>query len=210
MSTVIVCGGRDYVDDVAVFYWLDQFHAARPFTRLIHGAARGADSIAGAWARERGVPFQAFRADWNKHGRRAGPIRNTQMLDVGKPELVIAFPGGSGTRDMVQQGIDRDGVSVAEVGFVLVLRNGEDRVSFLCHAGRVEIVDGDDRSKGWCRMSRMIAVATRKGWLPSVEPAVIFSSDLTENPWADVLERHTVWSCPSSEQSTDFNSRAAS
>ncbi len=42
-------------------------------------------------------------AEWSKYGRRAGPIRNKQMLDVGKPHLVVAFPGGAGTANMVKQ-----------------------------------------------------------------------------------------------------------
>jgi hypothetical protein len=42
-------------------------------------------------------------ADWNTHGRAAGPIRNQRMLDEVKPELVVAFPGGRGTADMVRR-----------------------------------------------------------------------------------------------------------
>jgi hypothetical protein len=70
---------------------------------LIHGAARGADSLAAAWAHDCHVPQLGVRADWNKHGRAAGPIRNQIMLDEGKPHLVIAFPGGTGTADMVRR-----------------------------------------------------------------------------------------------------------
>ena len=68
---------------------------------LIHGAARGADSLAGEWASTRAVPVKIFPADWQTHGRSAGHIRNAQMLREGKPDLVVAFPGGRGTADMV-------------------------------------------------------------------------------------------------------------
>lgn len=68
---------------------------------VIHGAARGADSLAGLWAKQRGVPEWAFPAQWDIFGKAAGPMRNKQMLDEGKPTHVLAFPGGSGTRHMV-------------------------------------------------------------------------------------------------------------
>ena len=79
---VLVCGGRDYTDRGAVFAALDELHAREPIALLIHGAARGADSLGGEWAAARGVPVQAFPADWKKHGRAAGPKRNQQMLGI--------------------------------------------------------------------------------------------------------------------------------
>ena len=100
---VLVCGGRDYQDAARVFFVLDHYHAQRPFSVVIHGAATGADSLAGEWATSRGVPVYAFQADWNLHGGAAGPIRNAQMISEGKPNLVIAFPGGRGTRNMRAQ-----------------------------------------------------------------------------------------------------------
>jgi hypothetical protein len=43
----------------------------------------------------------ALKADWHRHGRAAGPIRNQKMLDWG-PDLVVAFAGGTGTAGMVR------------------------------------------------------------------------------------------------------------
>lgn len=100
---VLVCGGRDFTDSARARSVLDHYHRERPFTLLIHGAARGADGLAGEWAAAHGVTQQAFPADWNAHGRAAGPIRNTQMLTEGKPDIVIAFPGGRGTENMIGQ-----------------------------------------------------------------------------------------------------------
>ncbi len=100
---VLVCGGRDYADEAAVFAVLDLLHAERPISVLIHGAARGADTLAASWARRRGIQGQAFPANWRKHGKAAGPVRNAQMLEEGQPVLVVAFPGGRGTADMVAQ-----------------------------------------------------------------------------------------------------------
>ena len=81
---------------------LDAIHREKTITRLIHGAARGADSLAAAWARSRGIPALAFPADWKQDGKAAGFIRNARMLRDGRPELVVAFPGGNGTAHMVK------------------------------------------------------------------------------------------------------------
>ena len=99
---LLVCGGRDFADKEFVFATLDRTFAKRPITVLIHGAARGADSLAGAWAEERGIEVEAYPANWDRDGRAAGPIRNQRMLDEGRPEAIIAFPGGRGTAHMVK------------------------------------------------------------------------------------------------------------
>jgi hypothetical protein len=64
---------------------------------LIEGDARGVDRIAGEWACARNIELVEFPADWAKDGRRAALIRNDRMLSDGKPDLVVAFPGGQGT-----------------------------------------------------------------------------------------------------------------
>lgn len=82
--------------------------------KIIHGGANGADSLAHQYAHISGIPVTVYPADWKKHGRGAGPIRNAQMLTEGKPDLVVAFPGGTGTKDMVTRA-KRAGVEVLEV-----------------------------------------------------------------------------------------------
>ena len=79
--------------------------------RIIHGDANGADSLASQYARDRDIPQLAFPAQWRRPDPNnpektiyipyAGNERNQQMLDEAKPTLVVAFPGGSGTADMV-------------------------------------------------------------------------------------------------------------
>lgn len=103
-ARVLVCGGRDYANIERVFYALDQYHKRHgPISLVITGAARGADTLAGAWALARRVDLDPYPADWRTHGKRAGPLRNQQMIDEGKPTVVIAFPGGAGTADMVRR-----------------------------------------------------------------------------------------------------------
>lgn len=112
---VLVCGGRDYEDKDAVFAALDAIHAATPITRLVHGGARGADSLGALWALANGVFAAGYPAQWAQHGKAAGVIRNQQMLDSEPVELVVACPGGRGTADMVRRAKGR-GVRVMTVG----------------------------------------------------------------------------------------------
>lgn len=67
---------------------------------LITGNAKGADQQAELWAEKNGVRNEIYPANWKLHGKAAGPIRNRQMLEEGKPDWVIAFPGGNGTAHM--------------------------------------------------------------------------------------------------------------
>lgn len=112
---VLVCGGRNFSDTSHAYRVLDALHRERGIDVLIEGDARGADRIAGYWARRKGIDNLKFRADWTKHGLAAGTIRNGIMLEEGKPDLVLYFPGGRGTADMVRRA-RAAGVEVAEAG----------------------------------------------------------------------------------------------
>ena len=96
---VLVCGGRDYSDLDKVIAILDTIQPSS----IIEGGAQGADSLARQWAILRDVDRRSFYADWSRDGKAAGPIRNQRMLDEGRPDLVVAFPGGGGTADMVRR-----------------------------------------------------------------------------------------------------------
>lgn len=112
---VLVCGGRYYHDQARVFQELDELHSSiGPFIRVIHGAAMGADQLGQLWAEARGIEHVPYYANWERHGRSAGPIRNQRMLTKGTPHMVVAFPGGRGTADMVARA-RRAGLMVVEV-----------------------------------------------------------------------------------------------
>ena len=66
------------------------------------------------WAEARGIAHQVFMADWDGLGSKAGPIRNQQMLDEGRPDLIVAFPGRSGT-DHMKRIARAAGIEVVEV-----------------------------------------------------------------------------------------------
>ena len=101
MTKVLVCGGRNWNDEELTFWWLDELDKEYKFTEVIHGAAKGADTHAHNWANSEEKIVSVFPAQWSKYGKAAGLIRNQDMLHEGKPDLVVAFPGGRGTAHMV-------------------------------------------------------------------------------------------------------------
>ena len=103
---ILVTGGRDFEDMKMLFNVLDEVHAFDGYipmpngiSLVIHGDADGADTLAGAWARNRGIQEVKCPANWDFYKKAAGPIRNRAMLGL-RPDYVIAFPGGTGTADM--------------------------------------------------------------------------------------------------------------
>jgi predicted Rossmann-fold nucleotide-binding protein len=101
---ILICGGRDFSDSRRLYSFLDKAHKRYGFTLVIEGGARGADAMGRSWAKSRGIPVQTFPADWSTYGKRAGFIRNREMLTKGNPDVIIAFPGGIGTQDMINCG----------------------------------------------------------------------------------------------------------
>lgn len=111
MSQVIVTGGRDYADKDKVDLVLGMLYPGM----LIQGGANGADALARDWAsRFLADGSVTVKADWSKHGKAAGPIRNREMLDAYPRAIVVAFPGGKGTADCVKAARER-GMLVLEV-----------------------------------------------------------------------------------------------
>jgi predicted Rossmann-fold nucleotide-binding protein len=95
----IICGGRDYAFTVEDKMWLNDLAASIPITTVVSGCASGADTQGHLWAVRNHIPVKQFPAEWNKHGRKAGPMRNAVMANYA--EVCIAFPGGRGTADMI-------------------------------------------------------------------------------------------------------------
>lgn len=100
MFLVLACGGRNYEDRARIKHVLDDLNRRNRFTHLLHGAATGADSLAGEWAFANKIAVLSCPANWRAFRNSAGFIRNRAMADL-CPDLVVAFPGGPGTRNMV-------------------------------------------------------------------------------------------------------------
>lgn len=118
---VIIAGGRDFenyrlleekVQEVLEVH--GYFDNVDVEAEIISGAAKGADSLGERYAREHRIPVKRFPADWKRHGRYAGPLRNEQMADYASEEgykgiLVAFWDGGSrGTRNMISQAKQRN------------------------------------------------------------------------------------------------------
>lgn len=115
---IIVTGGRNYDNYENVKQILGLFDVYK----IYMGDAAGADMNAVKWASIENVRHKIFVADWKKHNKAAGPLRNALMLDTALKEnggisdglILIAFPGGRGTANCVAQALKR-AITVLEV-----------------------------------------------------------------------------------------------
>jgi len=98
---VLVSGGREFRNKALLDKTLDGIHKKKRIELLIHGGARGADSLAHLWAMANGVQTVKCDVNWHFYGKAAGPRRNALMLEL-EPSLVVIFPGGSGTANMLR------------------------------------------------------------------------------------------------------------
>lgn len=147
---VLVCGGRDFHERQRVWDFLDQIAGERgPITVVMQGGASGADHHALTWAMAHKINVESFKADWRnlshpdavivergdlKYDALAGFRRNQRMLDEGKPDLVIGFPGGTGTADMLTR------AKRAKVEVIETL--GPSRLTKRRHRGKANVSGG--------------------------------------------------------------------
>lgn len=123
---LLVCGGRDFDNWPFMRQTLDSLCEEKnwkttpdeygnwlPNVFVIAGGAKGADTLAIQWAVINWCNFKEFYADWDAHGKAAGPIRNQQMIDEGKPDYCVAFPTAKsrGTYDMIRR-CEKHGIPV--------------------------------------------------------------------------------------------------
>lgn len=104
---VLVCGSRTWTDHIPVLVFLAGWQATNPGCsfRVAHGNAQGADTYGGDAAEVLGMTVEKFPANWTTHGKRAGFLRNKQMIDEFKPDIVLAFsesPISKGTAHTVR------------------------------------------------------------------------------------------------------------
>jgi hypothetical protein len=107
---VLICGDRHYNNYAKIKFFVDSLPIG---SVIIEGEAKGADQFARIAAEEKGIPQERilrFPAQWDSYlKKRAGMVRNTQMLDEGKPTIVVAFHDkieeSKGTKNMIEQAI---------------------------------------------------------------------------------------------------------
>ena len=128
---ILVCGGRDFAHgNIQEYQWVhvvldtlcelvsEEYDPNDNWlptdVTLIEGGAHGVDRAAESFAVVNFCRHKQFPADWEKYGKKAGYIRNRQMLVEGQPNLVVAFPGGKGTSMMVDLAT-KSGVNIIDL-----------------------------------------------------------------------------------------------
>ena len=90
---LLITGSRDWTDKRTVtremYRWWEEAGLPVDVT-VVHGGARGADTIAAEVAREVGFKVEEHAADWDRWGKRAGYIRNAEMVNT-RPDACLAF-----------------------------------------------------------------------------------------------------------------------
>lgn len=99
---ILVAGGRDYTDNLNVESKLDQIKELYKIELICTGGAKGVDRFADKWAEIRGIPRCIWPANWKGEGNGAGPLRNLRMVEFIDPDLIVLFPGGTGTANMAK------------------------------------------------------------------------------------------------------------
>lgn len=134
---ILVTGSRETKDQGFVDNVLDYVFKIYEIEVILHGQARGIDSLCQNWAQRHGVKEIPFKAYWDKldedgavvkrnragklYNVKAGFQRNQRMLTFGKPNMALVFPGGNGTEDMKQRLISHH----SEIEIFLVSPQGE-------------------------------------------------------------------------------------
>lgn len=95
---VAIIGSRDWTDRKAVAWFVDSLPV---YTIIVSGGARGVDGFAEIAARARGMRVVIYPADWQKHGKRAGFLRNATIVE--NCDRVVAFWDGEsrGTKSTI-------------------------------------------------------------------------------------------------------------
>ncbi len=123
MKNILVCGDRRWKDRDLIKVVLESLREEYSQIRIIHGNCEGADKIAGKIGKELGYQVRKFRADWDRYGDAAGPIRNREMITSQKISLVLAFHGdiskSRGTKNMINQSLK------AKLPILLIDTDGE-------------------------------------------------------------------------------------
>lgn len=118
---LLVCGGRHFDDAALVEYELGRLHQSAPITVIVHGGATKLGAAAETWARRHEIHVVRYPANFSL-GRRGDGARDSFMLEDGRPEMLLVFPGGRRTADLLRR--------ARAFGARLAFASGSDRLAF--------------------------------------------------------------------------------
>ena len=100
----IIAGSRDFNDYNLLKSQLDYYRMHKnDITEVVSGCARGADTLGEFYANEQSIPVKQFPADWDKHKRASGPIRNRQMAEYADCLIAVWDGSSRGTKNMIDE-----------------------------------------------------------------------------------------------------------
>jgi hypothetical protein len=99
----IIAGCRDFKDYNLLKSKVDAYREDHVITEVVCGGATGADALGENYAVQNGITVKGFPADWNKHGKAAGPIRNRQMAEYADCLIAVWDGKSRGTKNMIDE-----------------------------------------------------------------------------------------------------------
>lgn len=100
---ILICGDRNWNNFDLIFNTIKKFVDNYGVITIVQGECKGADRMGKLVAQRFKIPCKGYPADWGKYGKKAGPMRNEQMLVEECPDIVIAFhnniESSKGTKD---------------------------------------------------------------------------------------------------------------
>ncbi len=100
---VIIAGSRTITNLATVEAAIKASGWRGSIAEVVSGGARGVDTLAEAWAAERGIAITRFPADWRTHGRAAGPMRNREMAEYADALIAVWDGESRGTANMIEE-----------------------------------------------------------------------------------------------------------
>lgn len=113
MKTILITGDRGWTDTKIIQFALSRISQQYNFNDIIvvHGAAKGADTIADIEAKKLYFTTISVPANWEFYGKRAGVFRNHKMFDTWKPDIILAFHNNiqksKGTKEMIKYALSK-------------------------------------------------------------------------------------------------------
>lgn len=104
MINLAIVGGRDYADYTNFKIIVDEYikEIGTP-SKIISGGAMGVDTMAEKYANENNIPITVLKPDWNKLGKKAGILRNTDIIEASTHVLALPTQKSVGTHDSINK-----------------------------------------------------------------------------------------------------------